>query len=823
MSRAIGRFECQRVLGQGAQAQVWLAFDPLLEREVAIKLMKPAAQQDHRAVDQWLQEARSVSRLTHTNIVPVFEADEQDGQPYLVFEYVPGQTLAQQLAQQGAMPPVQAVAVMQDVLGALVAAHASGVVHRDLKPSNVLMDSGGRARVMDFGIAARISMQAASEQFAEVAGSPAYMAPEAVRGEAITPLMDVYSAGLMLAELLWGKQIRERGNLQLALEKIATEPQLFPPELMARLDDVLRGALLRACAFEPGLRYPSAQAFLDDLLAWSGKQKQGAAQEAVASVGKQNSTLEFLLRRMRNKSDFPALSESIGRIQNMATSEKESISSVTNEILKDVALTNKLLRLVNSAHYARGSSVGTVSRAVSLVGFNGIRNMALSLVLLEHMQDKTNAHLLKEEFLRALMAGSIAAELGTNQMEREEAFIGALFQSLGRMLSQFYFSEEANSIRNLVSAPREPISEEAASTRVLGLSYEALGLGVSKAWGLPESIQRCIVKPSGIPPSQPPKDEQMRLRWSTRAANEMADAMLHSDAKVVDARLVQITKNYARALGMNTEQVQAATATARKKLVELAGAMEITVRSDSLAAHLLSQKVDFDLQGTIGKDPRLIPEVDTLISNELRATQVMPAQTSLPVSVATLQGAAPMMAQEVAKSDQAAQTLAAGIQDITNAMVEDFRLSDVLRMILESMFRALEFNRIVFCMRDTKTDMLTGRFGLGQGIEAVVKQFCVPMNPSGPMDLFAAICSKGADTLISDTSDPRIMQRLPAWYLKAYNAPTFLILPLALKGKPFGMIYADKAQQGGLVVDEKELSLLRTLRNQAVMAFKQSA
>ncbi|OQW89248.1 MAG: serine/threonine protein kinase [Rhodoferax ferrireducens] len=821
MSSMIGRFERKRVLGQGAQAQVWLAFDPRLEREVAIKLMKPAAQQDSRAVNQWLQEARSVSRLTHANIVPVFEADVQDNQPYLVFEYVPGLTLAQQLAQQGALAPPQAVAVMQDVLGALVAAHASGVVHRDLKPSNVLMDASGRARVMDFGIAARISVQAATQPLDEVAGTPAYMAPEAVRGETITPLMDVYSAGLMLAELLWGKQIRERGNLQQALQKIASEPQVFPPDLMARLDDALRGTLLRACAFDATQRFPSAQAFLDELLAWSGKFRQAPASEEPTGSGKPNSTLEFLLRRMRNKSDFPALSESIGRIQSMASSEKESVGSVTNEILKDVALTNKLLRLVNSAHYARGSSVGTVSRAVTLVGFNGIRNMSLSLVLLEHMQDKTNAHLLKEEFLRGLMAGSIAAELGATQAESEEAFIGALFQSLGRMLSQFYFPEEAVAIRNLVSAPRDPISEDAASTRVLGLSFEALGLGVSKAWGLPESIQRCIVKPSGDPPNQPPKDPQVRLRWNTRAANDMADAMLHTDAKVVDARLAQVTKIYSKTLGVSADQVQAATATARKKLVELAEAMEITVRPESLAARLLNQKVDLALP-QVG-DPRADTEVDTIISNELHATQVLPAQTTA-MAAASVQAPVPESASPMvsARSDFRAQTLAAGIQDITNAMVEDFRLSDVLRMILEAMYRALEFDRIIFCMRDPKTDTLTGRFGLGAGVESVVKQFHVPLHPNGTPDLFATICSKAADTLISDASDPRIVQRLPAWYSKSYNAPTFLILPLLLKGKPFGMIYADKAQKGGLVVDEKELSLLRTLRNQAVMAFKQS-
>ena len=114
---------------------------------------------------------------------------------------------------------------------------------------------------------------------------------------------------------------------------------------------------------------------------------------ADAGAGAASGTLEFLLRRMRHKSDFPALSDSVLRIQRVATSENESLGSLSDEILKDVALTNKLLRLVNTAHYAQagGGSVSTVSRAVALVGFAGIRNMALRLVLLEHMQDKAHA------------------------------------------------------------------------------------------------------------------------------------------------------------------------------------------------------------------------------------------------------------------------------------------------------------------------------------------------------------------------------------------------------------------------------------------------
>ncbi|HZE92601.1 MAG TPA: GAF domain-containing protein, partial [Rhizobacter sp.] len=171
-----------------------------------------------------------------------------------------------------------------------------------------------------------------------------------------------------------------------------------------------------------------------------------------------------------------------------------------------------------------------------------------------------------------------------------------------------------------------------------------------------------------------------------------------------------------------------------------------------------------------------------------------------------------------------AAMLAAGIQDITNTMVEDFRLNEVLRMILETMLRALGFRRIVFCLRDPKTETLTGRFGLGEGVDVLASKFKIPLKAAAgaSIDLFGAVCLKGADTLIADATVTAIGERLPAWYRQSVNAPAFLLLPLLKKGAPFALIYADKAQPGGIELGEKELSLLRTLRNQAVMAFKQS-
>ncbi len=798
----LGRFELRRVLGKGAQSTVWLAFDPRLEREVAVKLMLTEQNPQASAIAQWLQEARSVSRLTHPNIVPVFEADAQEQQPYLVFEYVPGQTLAAVLSQRGALPPAEAVALTMDVLEGLVAAHAAGIVHRDLKPSNILVDETGRARVMDFGIAARMQEAGSTGEAALSGGTPGYISAEAARGEAPAPAMDIFSTGIVLAELLSGHPLIEERDPHRAIQRVMNEQLSLPADLSSEVNDALRAIVTRALARDPSQRHPSAQSFLEELRKWATPVLNTQAGPDDGTAGPGNSgTLAFLLRRMRHKSDFPAMSDSVTRIQGMANSEKESVGSLTNEILKDVALTNKLLRLVNSVTFAQGGSISTVSRAVSLVGFNGIRNMALSLVLLEHMQDKAHANLLKEEFLRSLMAGSIAAELCPVLRESEEAFIGSMFQNLGRLLTEFYFPEEAHQVRSLVTSKRQPISEAAASVRVLGLNFEELGIGVAKAWGLPESMQRCMRKPAGDPPARPPEESGERLRWIALAANEIADTLLRTDPKEVTAKLAQLGQRYARALGMSSSAVQAATVKARQKLVELARAMELKVVPGSAAAKLLQAP---EFEATTQK--KLANGIeDTLAPHELHATRPVPPESAVP------------------RDDRhVTDVLTSGIQDITNAMVEDFRLADVLRMILETMFRAMDFQRIVFCMRDPRGETLSGRFGLGADVEKVVASFKVSLKASASQDLFTAVCTKGADTMISDATEPRLAQRLPAWYRQAVNAPTFLLLPLQIKGAPFGLIYADKAVPGGLALDEKELALLRTLRNQAVMAFRQS-
>jgi serine/threonine protein kinase len=789
-SNTLGRFELRRQLGQGSQSTVWLAYDPRLEREVAIKVLRSTAGADEQAVKQWLQEARSVGRVKHPSIVPVYEADIQDQHTYLVFEYVAGDTLAQLLARKGVLPAREAVALMMDVLDALAVAHAEGVIHRDIKPSNIVVDSSGRARVMDFGIAARKRSNANGAPV-QLGGTVGYFAPEAIDGAQPVPSMDLFACGLVLAELLMGKPLVQGADMSRALYRAAHEQLTLPQGLAADVDDGLRAIVNRALQHDPQQRFTDARTFFDALSEW--RQPADGTGPSSTSGG----TLDFLMRRMRHKSDFPALSESVMRIQAMATSETESVSSVTNQILKDVALTNKLLRVVNSAHYARSGSISTVSRAVTLVGFNGIRNMALSLVLLEHMQDKGHAAQLRDEFVRALLAGTIGAELCSGDKDAEEAFIGAMFQNMGRLLTQFYFPEEAQQVRSLMRSGKPPLSEVTASVRVLGMSFEELGIGIARAWGLPDSIQKCMKHPAGGVPNSPCVDSAERMRWVATASNEMADVLLAYEADASVPHIEQVGRKFARALGSSDRSMATAVERAKTKLVEMATAMEIRVTPGSAAHKLLS---------ALQPEPAAEAQAPGNISGlELQATQAVAIGKPAPGP----------------KSPRIAETLVAGIQDITNAMVEDFKLIDVLRMILETMFRAMGFDRIIFCMRDPKTETMTGRFGLGEGVEAHVKDFRVPLKAATP-DLFGVVCIKGVDSMISDSSDLHIVQRLPVWYLQTLNAPAFLLLPLQIKGAPFGLIYADKTRKGTLELDEKELALLRTLRNQAVMAFKQS-
>ncbi|WP_265942977.1 serine/threonine-protein kinase [Dechloromonas sp. A34] len=247
MSKKIGRFELRKELGRGAQSTVYLGFDPQLQREIAIKTVH-VSRADPTQNQVLLDEARTVSKLRHPNIVPIFEAGEADGDIYLVFEYVPGKNLAEFLRDSGALSPVKAIGIMRPILDAVAHAHAQSIIHRDLKPSNILLDENGTPRVMDFGIAARVDSP--SDDTQEYSGTPAYMAPEYIENRQTSERSDVFAAGLILFEMLAGRRAVEGNNVFQVMHRLANENLKLPAS--AAVDDALGGILYKALARDPG-------------------------------------------------------------------------------------------------------------------------------------------------------------------------------------------------------------------------------------------------------------------------------------------------------------------------------------------------------------------------------------------------------------------------------------------------------------------------------------------------------------------------------------------------------------------------------------------
>jgi eukaryotic-like serine/threonine-protein kinase len=262
-----GRYQLGSLLGVGGMARVYLASDRVLERQIAVKVLSPPYAQDPVFVERFRREARSAARLSHPNIVAVFDSGSDGEQPYLVMEYVAGQSLAQLLHRQGRLAPRPAVELAIQVCAALAAAHAKGLVHRDIKPANVLVGDDGQVKVTDFGIA-KAAEATTLTGTGVVLGTAAYLAPEQAQGGPVDARSDLYSLGCVLYELLCGSPPFGSG-VDGSPVAVATRHVREPPEPPSarnpQVDPGLDAVVLTALAKDPAQRYQTALELEDAL------------------------------------------------------------------------------------------------------------------------------------------------------------------------------------------------------------------------------------------------------------------------------------------------------------------------------------------------------------------------------------------------------------------------------------------------------------------------------------------------------------------------------------------------------------------------------
>jgi eukaryotic-like serine/threonine-protein kinase len=275
----LGRFQLRERLGDGGFGQVFRAYDPRLDRDVAVKVLKQP-NPNERIMERFFREARAVARLDHSNIVSVHDAGFDDGRCWVAYQLVVGRPLWW-YRDHHRMDPTTIARVVAALADALDHSHQRGVVHRDLKPANVLIDDHGRPRLIDFGLARRFDFESDLTREGAVVGTPAYMSPEQALGQSrqVDERSDVYSLGVILHELLYGRRPDEATDLPLAKSrgKLGDSAVDLAAVPLAPTDSAVPLALKRICsraaALDPAARHPTARALADELEQWLQDQR----------------------------------------------------------------------------------------------------------------------------------------------------------------------------------------------------------------------------------------------------------------------------------------------------------------------------------------------------------------------------------------------------------------------------------------------------------------------------------------------------------------------------------------------------------------------
>jgi eukaryotic-like serine/threonine-protein kinase len=259
-----GRYKLEAKLGSGGMSTVYLARDTTLDRQVAVKVMHREMSEQADQLQRFRQEARAVAKLSHPNVVAVIDAGEDGGHPYIVFEYVEGETLKQRINRVGALDAQEALAYAIEIARGLTVAHARNMVHRDIKPQNVLIDSEGRAKLTDFGISRQLEQDGMTAT-GRVLGTTDYVAPEQAMGHPVDQRSDIYSLGVVLYEMLVG-QVPFSADSQVGVAMKHVNEEL--PDVQQRRPELSAAAAMtveRATAKDPGERYQTVGELIDDL------------------------------------------------------------------------------------------------------------------------------------------------------------------------------------------------------------------------------------------------------------------------------------------------------------------------------------------------------------------------------------------------------------------------------------------------------------------------------------------------------------------------------------------------------------------------------
>ncbi len=515
-----------------------------------------------------------------------------------------------------------------------------------------------------------------------------------------------------------------------------------------------------------------------------------------------HSTVDFLLRRMSRSETFPSISKYISEInQKLASKDKyASASDLANVVLKDFALTTKLLKLVNSAfHGIMTKPINTVSRAIVLLGFEQVRMTATSIILFEHLRGKGTVQELKDSVINSFASAIFARKLGEKlSVNPEEAFVCAMFLNLGKHLVVYHLPEEYKEIERTMA--QRGVDEQIASRIVLGRTYNDLGIEIADAWKFSEKIKMGMKILPGVEVDSP-RSENAMLQGISNFANERCAIIGNTEGEERKKAVEANRKRFKKCLSVSEKVVEELLDSLRVDIEKYSEILDVNVSKSKLVLHLTQAQNNGEKTG-FEQDPGGVADP----KEQPAASEMKPGSDEEGVALG------------VRHENELNTILITGIQEISGILVEDFDLNDLTLMIVETMLRGFCFDRVLFCMMEPRKKRVQARFGLGRDMDKLVGEFSFKLEEAS--DVFNTAVSQARDFLIGDTSAPEITEQIPEWYRKVVNAPAFLIYPIFIDKICLGLFYADKEKTGTLI-PENQQNYMKTLRNQLISAIKQ--
>lgn len=487
---------------------------------------------------------------------------------------------------------------------------------------------------------------------------------------------------------------------------------------------------------------------------------------------------------LREDHALPALGQSVAMVTRMASGESDTVEQLAQAILADASLTHRLLRLANSPLYRTldSAAVTTVSRALVLLGFDQIRTLALSMMLMDRLVESAQSRAVMRDFGQALGAAAVARCTLQRRWPAcaEEGAIGAMFRNVGRLIAAIHVPEAVAAVRAEVG---EGATEMSAARRIIGRSFEELALEVVGGWGLPvrfeHALQPCPPRPLA------PRSSLDCVQLASAFGDESARLERRHGLQARERTVSTLLRHFGEALDMDSDAIVEVLDQAREDTQKLAQGLGLaSMLRDGPAADADTPAGGQDLGAGDAGDPE-----------GGHSTRVAP------------------------RGGVAEQQLQASLSRVAQALAESRGIGKAAQVVTESLRELLGATRVVYMARDDAAAAYRPRAAAGCNLAELRARIAMPMQFAP--DLFHAALARGADLHIADIGAESVRGRLPAWQTLAFpKARGFLMLPVLVDGRPMGFFYADREVANAPPPDAGQSDAIRLLRNEIVLALR---